>query len=408
MSFLMKPFDAILPGTALFLLFMQALFFGALLIIVRFARRVGFWTPVVIAAVCLHPFILVYQGIVWKDVLFANFSVLAFALLFAAYRVPQRARHAIYVLSLASAACGGLVRQNGAVALFVVVVAILYHEVRFFSLRAQAAKLVAGGLIAAAVMLVAGAGSNVVIRASAKQSPEDTMGMALIVVMRYDISGILARNPNADVSFLTRRGLDMPAVVEDSRRYYSPDRLDWFGPAQHFGPEMVKLTLSQLIAAWARLLAENPLTYLRHRLAVFRWMMWPPDIDKCLPFHVGIDGPADLLARLDMTQSLRPSDNALNAYTSRFVHGPLYRHGVFLVAAIVLGAFALVRYGADAAAPAVALLAAATVFALSWLLIGISCDTRYVYFLPLGFFVGAIMTVILEAEARLLRMSSDR
>jgi hypothetical protein len=400
MSFLMLVFDHILPGTALFLLFMQALFFGALMIAVRSAGRVGWWTPVIVVLGSLHPLVLVYQGIVWKDVLFANFAVFAFALLFAASRRHGWPRYALFALGLLAAACGGLIRQNGAVALVVLCIAILHLELRSSSFRAVAAAVLGGTIAAVLVLGLTWAVSTALIRASANKLPVNAFGIALMASFHYDISGILATSDRPETRPLSARGLDATAVREDARRYYSAERQDGLNDASRFNAEVRKLKLPQLAAAWSELVIGNFGAYLRHRLAVYRWMIWPPEALKCVPVHLGIDGPADLLNRLEMTASIRPSDRALYRYTLKFVHTPLYRHGFFLIVAIVTTIFLFLRHGPVVAIPAAGLLMAGILFTLSWAVFGVACDTRYAYFLPLAVFVAIIMLSLLEAERR--------
>jgi hypothetical protein len=398
MSYLMMLFDSIMPGTALFLLFMQALFFGALLIVARSARRVSRWTPIIVALGCLHPFVLVYQGIVWKDVLVANLAILAFALLFAAHRRDRWQRYGLCAAGLLAAACGGLVRQNGAVALVVLCIAMLHLEFPSSSVRAFIAKIAAGAAGAVLILALASLGTTTLIRASAKAAPGNTFGMALATIMQYDIAGILAGSNQADVGFLSELGLDMRAAREDVSRNYSPERQDWLRDGEKFRTEINKLTFSQLARSWTRLTIENFGAYLRHRLAVFRQMVWPPDISRCVPLHLGIDGLTDLMTKLELPQGLRPSDRALFAYTVKFVETPLYRHGFFLVAAVMIAVILIVRHGLIVSTPAVAPLAAGILFALSWSVFSIACDVRYIYLLPLALFLSIIMLSILEAE----------
>ena len=58
----------------------------------------------ILAALLLSPLSLLYQGIVWKDVLFANLSLFLFALLFVAQDSQPRPRVALYAAALVSAA----------------------------------------------------------------------------------------------------------------------------------------------------------------------------------------------------------------------------------------------------------------------------------------------------------------
>jgi hypothetical protein len=378
---------------------MQAFFFGALLIVVGSARRVAVWTPIVVALGCLHPLILVYQGIVWKDVLFANLSVFAFALLFAGRRASGSARYALAALSLACAACGALVRQNGVVVVLVLAVTIMLLETPSASLGARLGKVAAGALLASGTMLMAGGLSNALIRLSAAKAPENSYAQGLSVVMFYDIGGILAAARDTPAASLAARGLDLPAIRENAAQYYSAERMDWLlRSAPQFRPELRKLSFPELATTWSRLIVESPAAYLRHRIAVFGWMIWPPVVSKCLPLHLGMDGRSDAMAQLELPHGMRPSDKALYGYAVRFVETPFYRHGLFLILAALLAAIVVVRHGPLIAAPALALVAAALLFTLSWIVAGVACDIRYMYFLPLALLVALVMTSAIEAE----------
>src|SRR5215469_9391854 len=79
MAWLLGLGDAIVPGTGLFLLFDALLAFGALfsLLFLR-PSRAGWVAPVIALIAVLSPQLLIYQGIIWKDVLFADTCVPGF------------------------------------------------------------------------------------------------------------------------------------------------------------------------------------------------------------------------------------------------------------------------------------------------------------------------------------------
>jgi hypothetical protein len=392
MSYLMMLFDSTIPGTALFLVFVQALFFGAMILIILSVERVRWWTAPIIAVGCLHPFVIVYQGIVWKDVLFANLSVFAFAWLYVARNRKRLWRWSAYGIAVISAACAALVRQNGAIVLLVLTIAITYLET---PARNHILKLLGGAAAAVAIFFVAAIGTNALIHASANKPPGDTFAMAARLIFFYDIGAVLAAGGNPTV--LT--SIDASAVQSDAARFYDPhshDRLVVQAP--RFRSELRKLSFSESAAAWRQLIAENPIAYLNHRLAVFGWMIWPPIVSKCLPLHLGIDGRSDTMARLELPQGMRPSDKALYGYAVRFVETPVYRHGLFLILAVLLAATVMMRHGPLIAAPALALVAAAVLFTLSWIVVGVNCEIRYMYFLPLALLVSLVMASAIEAE----------
>ena len=80
-------------------------------------------TVVVALAIVLTPQFLMFQGEIWKDMLFANAAIAGFAAL-AAFAKTERRRW--LVLAAAAAGAGGGVRQNGVVLLPVAALALAW------------------------------------------------------------------------------------------------------------------------------------------------------------------------------------------------------------------------------------------------------------------------------------------
>jgi hypothetical protein len=131
---------------------------------------------------------------------------------------------------------------------------------------------------------------------------------------------------------------------------------------------------------------------------VLRWMVWPPDVGRCLPVHVGVSGPADLIAKLQLQDGQRPADRVLFAYSQQFFGTPLFRHGAFLAASGVL-LVVLVRFPSNRRHVAASLILSSFAFAISFGLIALACDFRYLYFVPLAF-AGASLVAMSEALPR--------
>lgn len=115
-SAVLHVFDRLLRGTSLYVAAASALLFGSWLALPGVAGRRG-WLAVVVAALLLFtPQVLIYQGEVWRDVLFADLTVGAFVLIARAERDWTARRD---WLSLAAAilmlALGAAVRENGLV-----------------------------------------------------------------------------------------------------------------------------------------------------------------------------------------------------------------------------------------------------------------------------------------------------
>src|ERR1700679_3145782 len=81
MSWLLGLGDAVVPGTSLFVVFDALLFFGSLLGLLVIRPRPHWAAAVVAVAWMLTPQVLIYQGTVWKDVLFADAAMAGFVCL---------------------------------------------------------------------------------------------------------------------------------------------------------------------------------------------------------------------------------------------------------------------------------------------------------------------------------------
>src|ERR1700722_16693855 len=81
MAWLLGLFDRLWRGPALFVAFDAALLLGAWGLLLRQGRNADWRAGAVLLAICLTPQFLLYQGTVWKDILFANAGVAGFAAL---------------------------------------------------------------------------------------------------------------------------------------------------------------------------------------------------------------------------------------------------------------------------------------------------------------------------------------
>src|SRR4051812_41134711 len=115
-SAVLHAFDVIVAGTGLYVAATSALLFASLMALPALRGRTN-WLAVILAGLAiLTPQLLIYQGIVWRDVLFANLTIAGFVLLARADQLwaerPPWFSLAGAALCLALAAA---VRQNGLV-----------------------------------------------------------------------------------------------------------------------------------------------------------------------------------------------------------------------------------------------------------------------------------------------------
>jgi hypothetical protein len=401
MSWMLGAFDAIVPGGALFVLFDATLAFGALLSLLWLVERPSWWAvPAALVAVAL-PQLFLFQAIVWKDVLFADALFAGFvALAHAAYRwrspVARRWWLAAAVLILALAI---LSRQNGLIVLPCAVLALTIAVMRNSSWR--------NGIVAGAAFLFACGGlafatnAALQVRAARVYAPI----IQLEDLQLYDIGGMLKRDPAIRLDILDK---ERPALAEvlrtDGPRLYTPighDRLTDDPAIRRWilsSPEPVN-------RQWRALVLSHLGTWLAVRAQDFGWVFLSQHTRECLTYAVGvITIPADLKAA-KLSRRYDARDTWLNDNYGRPLLGsPVFSHPVF--AAIGMIAFILLLWRRRPADIVMAgLLLAAFLFTLSFFVISIACQYRYLYALDVAA-IGAAFYLL--ADFRLLESSSVR
>ncbi|MBS0359932.1 MAG: hypothetical protein JSR98_01020, partial [Proteobacteria bacterium] len=115
-SWVLKPFDHLVAGTGLYVVASAAILFLSLMSLSRLRPKARWWAPVLGIALILTPQFLVYQGIVWRDVLFANLTIAGFVMLAHAAQGWSAGRRFLPVAgAVACLALAAITRQNGAV-----------------------------------------------------------------------------------------------------------------------------------------------------------------------------------------------------------------------------------------------------------------------------------------------------
>lgn len=381
-------FDRFVPGTGLYVTASAALLLAALLALRGLRPRVSRAAPLVAFAFVASPLYLIYQGIVWKDVLLANLVVAAFVCLaYAAEGWPDR-RNRVLPVALAALmlAVGALIRQNGLV--FAPVAAlVLGWSAR--SIGWRRASVLALGFLVAVLVLVKVLGWAVEPKVG---GPDEAIDRGVRIVQQYDIVGAVAHNPDLPLGRLAAATPRVDQIVRDTVKVYSPQRVDTF--ATYPKSQEMWLAPDQAITAqWLEIIVHHPFDYLAHRLDVFRWLVMPPIQEMCLPAHVGVFGPADRAAALHLVQEEEPRDRQLANYATWFYYTPVLSHLAYILVALgVLGAVMARRDAADYVVAA--LMAGALIFTATFFIISLACDYRYLYALDLSAMAGLLYVAI--------------
>jgi hypothetical protein len=380
MAFLLGAFDRLVPGTFLFLLCQSLLLLGGMLALLALRPR-GWLTPVLALAIVLTPQWLLYQGAIWKDILFAAAAIAGFAALAWQARTPRPATLILATVLLAAVAA---VRQNGIILLPVAAATLALTGPGRWK---QGLGLLAGGLV---LLLAIG------LALAPRTDGGDGAAAEVRLAQSYDMAGAFARDPQLVLPLPP----DMDRLLKGpGARLYTPLRNDPF--AAHPGLNQVRSEAPSgvISGAWQALVTQHTLLYLSVRWDDFRAVVTTPDPSICHFVTVGVAGSPEQLRQLGISLRNRAQDRALRDYARLFSATPIFSHLVWGLLAIVLLAILLWRRTpADLAVAG--LLAGALLFALSFFFLSIACDYRYLIFLDFAAMAAALHTVAPKAAAK--------
>jgi hypothetical protein len=381
MAFLLGLFDALVPGTLLFLIFQSLLLLAAMLALLGLQRR-GWASVGVAAAIILTPQWLLFQGQIWKDILFTDAAIAGFAALAV---FAQQGRIAWLILSGLLLTLAAATRQNGVVLLPVAAVALT-----FIARRTGKSGWVHGLCFLLATM---GLGAGISLALTARGDGGDGAKAQLRLGQSYDLAGALTRDPALPLPPLAMADPKLDALLRSrGAALYSPLRNDPFAADPQISRALAEAPDGVIAGAWRSLVLGHPLLYLRTRLAVFDAVLRTPDSQACHFWYAGIDGPPGLLRQLGLTARIRPQDRALTGYAQLFAATPVYSHLAWGTLALILLAV-LLRRGAPADLAVAGLLTGALLFVLTFVIISIACDYRYLVFLDLSAMAALLYTV---------------
>ncbi len=387
-------FDAVWRGTGLYVAASALLLFVALASFLWLrrgtSRGASLWAAICAALFMLTPQFALYQAVVWKDILFADTAIAGVVCLAWAGRglQPRRTQGLLLAAALLLLAAAALLRQNGVVVAAMAAVALGVTRSRGSWRRALGWSL--GAIVSVVVVSHA---MNL-----ATQPPDargdDGMAEGMRILQGYDLLGAITRDPKFPLAAITRA---QPAAAATLRslgpRYYSAERTDTtdFQPQIH--QALAAIPSGALAADWRNLLLRHPGLYLRGRVPVFVWVFLTPEVDRCVPVCLGVQGPADALKALGMDFRWSAQDDRLEDYGEAFMDTPVFSHLTYALLALGVALVLLLRREA-ADLMMIALMVSALAFAASFFLISIACDYRYLYFLDLAAMAGLLYVAV--------------
>ena len=323
-------------------------------------------------ALLFMPILLIYPGIVWKDVWFAHAAVLGFAL------ITLRGRwHAFLVesLSLALFAFAMLSRQTGILVAGVGVLVLALSAPPPRGPRFPRARAAVGILARFAVLFALALGFSLAAKSTAREITGQPVASGVRLIAVFDIAGMLQRLPQARLDRFARMGVDTSTFEAAARRNFSAERIDTlnFPPIRGLG----RLAVTDVLLQWFDMVAAHPGTYLAHRGEVYAWLLGLRGQERCLPVHVGY--ASDTLAtKAGIDAPASPNASLLYGYARIFVGSPYFSPLTWgVVSSLVL---LYLRRRGLCRTPIAGLQWAGLLYLASYFPVALSCDFRYTYF----------------------------
>jgi hypothetical protein len=388
-SWVLKPFDHLVAGTGLYVTASAALLFLSLMSLPRLRPRSNWWAAVLGVAAILTPQFLIYQGIVWRDVLFANLSIAGFVMLaHAASHWSAGRRLAPVAGAVVCLALAAVTRQNGAV-LALAAAAVLAWTARGGGWRSSLGWSL--GALAAVGLLAVGFDK---MAQPPQVPPKLRLNSAALILEHYDIVGAKVRSPRLKFKEIAKADPAAATELETmAPGVYSAARVDTLDTNDTYRRTLWHVPDAAMNAQWRRVVIHYPAAYLRHRLGVFHWTFMTPDLQKCLPVTVGVTGPEGMVKDLDVQAGIDPQDVGVGKYARAFYGTPVYSHVTWAIVAVAaIGWLLRRRDPADWAV--IGLLGGALAFTASFFVISVACDYRYLYLLDMAAMTGALYVAL--------------
>ncbi|THD58916.1 hypothetical protein [Phenylobacterium sp.] len=393
-SWVLKPFDHLVAGTGLYIAASSAILFLSLMSLTRLRPRAT-WAAVALGAlVVLTPQVLIYQGIVWRDVLFANLSVAGFVLLaHAGERWAARPPVLPLLGAMVCLAMAGLARQNGLIVAVAAALVLAWIASTGSGRSGAWRRGVAWGLGGLAAVVVLAFGLNRLAQPP-QSSPTLKADLGVRVLQHYDIVGAKAHHPGLKLKEIAKADPAAADLIErQGPAVYDPSRVDTLDSDPAFRRTLWHVPAQAIGAQWRRIVIHYPAAYALQRADVFRWTFLTPKLEACLPVQVGVIGPADQIADLDILGGVSPQNKGVMAYARRFFGTPVFSHLTWAVVSLALILW-LSRRRAPADIAVIGLLAGSLLFAASFAVISVACDYRYLYLVDLAAMVGLLYAAL--------------
>jgi len=350
--------DPLATGAASMFLFIVTIYWSAFVLLALTIARRSLPLAAILLVLAAVPPAFTLVGVIWRDILFAGAWLLAAVLAWSARGQTLAVRLPAQILALSFAAFGILLRPNALFAIPLLAIYILWPA-EFRLKRAALLYLPLAAAFYALVPLVYYGALN-----AKKEHP-------LHSVFVFDLGGIshFTKQNQFPVTFTPEQN----ATLVDC---YQPLLWDIYWNRDPCKFVMAKLEGEKIFGtpalsgAWLRAIAAHPVAYLQHRAAFMRTFLIG---DNLTLWTLDVENP-----RLYLYTN-RPAFMTLRAIDDALKKTPLMRVGTWLLVDIVILAFAWRRRETPEGAFAIGTCGSATVYVLTFFVVGVATDFRYAY-----------------------------
>ncbi len=372
MSLLLRVLDGWVRGTALFVVLDQLLLTASFALLLAQRKSELRWPAAIAAAlVVLNPLLIAYTGIVWKDVLMAHLAAFGYVCLYVAARQSVAGKRTVWAFAAVVVLAGAAsLRQH---ALVLAIPGTVYA-----AFMLSHGRVTRWGLAFVFSAVVVGINVAIVAYADAVAVGEkiSRTRVGLRTLVDFDLAGIAAHGGVIpDVAIAAQVGSALVPSYTPSQIGTQPDPVA--------GSPLWRMETPELLALWSRSILNSPKAYLAHRAAHLANLLWQP----CLLMFSGVRPTVyvpsldrDIVPELGLAGRWNLRDRRLMERLDQLRDTPLFNH-VFWAAVVMASGVALWLRGGGG----LPLLAAGAVaFALGFGVIGVACDFRYLYILPVA------------------------
>lgn len=359
-----------------FVMLMTALLWGGFGLATAFAmrRRVPIAALLAVLVLLANPVLLVYAGIVWKDVFAAALLLMSAVLGVIALGSPNATLRLVLSL-LAMVALGLLphVRQQGVFLApwFALLPLLALAWVPGWRRGSRAGAIVA----AIALGLLTHAASAHWAEQRIAGNDGLSMSFGFQSIYNFDLAGIEAYSRDGP---LVEAGAPS-AVLAEIDRHYTPERIDFLDRTPALTGFLNRFPGQELRTLWFEGLLRHPAAYLTHRRFVFERMLGIGGVMGCVPVHLGVSGIAGQLTALGLTEEIDASDGALYASLKPLFKTPLFGHWLYLGALLAMALFVAWRRRGRTRWVLAVIATGTLLFYASFIPTGIACDFRYMF-----------------------------